>query len=43
MKIVFAIAVVLVAINFWDQSYNNGTLTKAAYSLAEDLAHAFGM
>jgi hypothetical protein len=43
MRIIFALAIVLFVINQWDQNYNNGTLTRAGFSLARDLGHSFGI
>lgn len=43
MKLTFAIAIVLVIINQWDQNYNNGALTRVGFSLANELARAFGL
>jgi hypothetical protein len=43
MRMIFALAIALVVINQWDQNYNNGTLTRAGFSLARALGHSFGI
>ncbi|EAQ33540.1 hypothetical protein NB311A_10011 [Nitrobacter sp. Nb-311A] len=43
MKKILVLAIVLVAINQWDTNYNNGTLTRAGFSLARALGQSFGI
>jgi hypothetical protein len=43
MKIIFALAIVMIVVNQWDQNYNHGTLTRAGFSLARALGQSFGI
>ena len=43
MKTIFMLAIVLFVVNQWDQNYNNGTLTRAGFSLARALGQSFGI
>lgn len=43
MKAIFAVAIVLLVVNQWDQLYNHGVVTRAGFALARDLGRAFGI
>jgi hypothetical protein len=39
-KAIFAAALALLAIAFWDDQYNNGTLTRVVQNMARELRHS---
>jgi hypothetical protein len=43
MKGIFATAIALLAVNQWDQIFNDGTLTRVGFSLATQISRSFGL